>query len=144
MACRDSSTLLLVECPSGVVLLFRCRPFVDWLFPNYKGILGWKYLVGSVRSVIWSYKRDVAEAVEGDTGVVDAGFGDSAYLGPVASGERSRGSRMLTRIRIAPRIVRLHRVHIQTGRPIVNELQDATMRTMRTMEEAEKIKKVLI
>jgi hypothetical protein len=74
MACRDSSTLLLVECPSGVVLLFRCRPFVDWLFPNYKGILGWKYLVGSVRSVIWSYKRDVAEAVEGDTGVVDVGF----------------------------------------------------------------------
>jgi len=48
---------------------------------------------------------------------------------------------MLTRIRTAARIVRLHRVHIQTGHPIVNEWQDATMRTMRTMEEAEKIKK---
>jgi hypothetical protein len=69
---------------------------------------------------------------------------DSAYLGTVASGERDRGSRMLTRIRIAPRIVRLHRVHMQTGRPIVNELQDATMRTMRTREEAENIKKASI
>jgi hypothetical protein len=69
---------------------------------------------------------------------------DSAYLGTVASGERDRGSRMLIRIRVAARIVRLHRVQVQTGQPIVNELQDATMRTMRTIEKAEKIKKVLI
>ena len=48
-----------------------------------------------------------------------------------------------TGIRIAARIVRLYRVHVESGRRIVNKLQDANTRTMRTMEDAKEINKVL-
>jgi len=80
------------------------------------------------------------EAVEGDSGVVDARFA-TRHIWELLQVVRDGGSRMLTRVRVAARIMRFHRVHVQTGRPTINELQDATVRTTRTMEEAEKIKK---
>ena len=59
--------LVVFDCPPGLVLLFRCRAFVDRVVPNYEG--NWVGTIGWFSEMC----NLAANAVEGDTGVVDAG-----------------------------------------------------------------------
>jgi hypothetical protein len=65
-------------------------------------------LSGSVRSVVWSHKRDVAEAVERDTGVVDAGFVTRVIWELLQAVREIAEVGCWTRIGVAARIVRVH------------------------------------